>query len=1143
MATRRDLYEDAVRKLSRFVPAATKEDFVTLVLAGGSLEASANTTQTAAQLLAEKPELQQIKDSISPVIDLINGGKHTWEILESLGENLSSAGSSAGIVKQFLRFTLPEILIGNVNQQLIDEGIVSGVKSFTAGGDSGSIAKKTPKQVFTLEVKPTSETETIKINSSTVPDRSNSPHVTAIELLNPRIGTAVRDIAGLSIFCSMVPTHIMSRAVPYVSVKVYTPDMVGTNVAGQSITKSMNMLRYLKGERVYTPGNPIDAIIGFTGVPTSTVEPKPGGMELFTSPQTMVTDQDDYIGEAFKYSRPVDRFRPLMTLNDLSFEVVSAGAGMMSYKQASMNLTLHDRGRLSEISSFVKPGAHSKTEVEIEYGWSVDPSSSKAAGSVGSLSGFATADDAFSQFIDSLRVKEKYSVVNSTFNFDDAGQVNISLTLSMKGASDIRSFEISEDVAKTLKKNLIDAIEDIQRLISKSGEKAESLFGETLMSAVSSPESALSLSAEDLSKVQAAINQVKASAERKGSDFKAIRENLSKVFNGNGSSTKSYADQAAADIKKQLDDLVAREEIFPSSEIAYTKGYTNKSQNVSELIRPSGAYKTGSVSLGKVLIEFVGKPLAKSGKYDEIQFIFNKLNERAGFVRNLSMAAFPLDVDKLQASIKDLYSKNVSVSLSKFTGVIAEQHVDNVAYPAYGFSSAYDSKNEYKKTKINNKTAIDYVDSQLAAAGILDCTFQQPKLSVVPEAVPSVSDPKKTILRIHVTDASCTPYQSYSDALTAGRSDSAFLVDMASLESDQKLFKSIYWADLDKSFMGKIRQAEMQKMQSAGVLKPVGSKPAPEQTQVWKLDLSQLFTTGDPKVVKRFFSESLPVIRYGSSGGLVKSISVSSIADPQMATINILKQDESSSESEAASRDKGLPLMVAPTEVSVELLGCPIINFGQAVYIDFGTNTTIDNIYVCTNLSHKIAPGDFSTSAKFTLNVGAYGIYNSTKRSVDITSKMLEQINQETIRQTLQETANASVIRIAWGTDIMQGITYEQIQKARGKTSTKIRAWNSASISSYFKGGKLSTSVEIVNGKSMDAVSIISEQYSSIAGISCYEFPFPPTGIIQGTPPEIKGVRYSHYDRESGTPVIIDMTEFNKIASEYLTSKKRTRPK
>jgi hypothetical protein len=53
-----------------------------------------------------------------------------------------------------------------------------------------------------------------------------------------------------------------------------------------------------------------------------------------------------------------------------------------------------------------------------------------------------------------------------------------------------------------------------------------------------------------------------------------------------------------------------------------------------------------------------------------------------------------------------------------------------------------------------------------------------------------------------------------------------------------------------------------------------------------------------------------------------------------------------------------------PAQLSLDMYGCPVINFGQQYFIDFGTGTTLDDIYGVTGVDHKFSPGEFTTSVK-----------------------------------------------------------------------------------------------------------------------------------------------------------------------------------
>ena len=81
------------------------------------------------------------------------------------------------------------------------------------------------------------------------------------------------------------------------------------------------------------------------------------------------------------------------------------------------------------------------------------------------------------------------------------------------------------------------------------------------------------------------------------------------------------------------------------------------------------------------------------------------------------------------------------------------------------------------------------------------------------------------------------------------------------------------------------------------------------------------------------------------------------------------------------ARDSGLPLQTAPTSLSLTTWGCPIVNYGQNFFVDFGTGTTADNQYVVTGIDHSIEPGKFETKIKLA-QVDAFGKFSSMFQSV-----------------------------------------------------------------------------------------------------------------------------------------------------------------
>jgi len=82
------------------------------------------------------------------------------------------------------------------------------------------------------------------------------------------------------------------------------------------------------------------------------------------------------------------------------------------------------------------------------------------------------------------------------------------------------------------------------------------------------------------------------------------------------------------------------------------------------------------------------------------------------------------------------------------------------------------------------------------------------------------------------------------------------------------------------------------------------------------------------------------------------------------------------------TRDSGLPMRVSPTSLSIETFGCPLFNFGQQIFFDFGTGTTADNIYAVVGIDHTIGPGEFKTSVKL-IQLDTWGKFESMIDTVD----------------------------------------------------------------------------------------------------------------------------------------------------------------
>ena len=144
------------------------------------------------------------------------------------------------------------------------------------------------------------------------------------------------------------------------------------------------------------------------------------------------------------------------------------------------------------------------------------------------------------------------------------------------------------------------------------------------------------------------------------------------------------------------------------------------------------------------------------------------------------------------------------------------------------------------------------------------------------------------------------------------------------------------------------------------------------------------------KKMKSIIKDHYPNVTMGMNNGVINSISVS--ANTSGNVQNTLLATAISGKAQGIDGVSALvdeeELLVIPSTLSLTCMGLPIIQRGNQLYVDMGTGTTLDNIYVVTNVSHSISSGDFSTTISLT-NTGqgtADSLRRVIKKAVDIKS-------------------------------------------------------------------------------------------------------------------------------------------------------------
>jgi len=874
-----------------------------------------------------------------------------------------------------------------------------------------------------------------------------TPVVTCFDIKDPQLTPANRDSGVVAVFMNFVPSVEMSRCQPYLDIQIVSkrPPVFGA----QEKIDSLSLAQFLMGNvDMKDKAGTADYIItkatnasilgsGMYRDDPDTEDVDEGerlataGMEIFTSPQMMVNaDDTDFaipdnlhsdgsdtdaggIASA-RAARVIDKFRPLASLNNFTVDVTPSG-GMMSHKTAKLQITLHDRSRLAELGEFIKPDLYGSTELLIEYGW-MHPDGLHLAGD--------NTDNPFATLLNSMRVVEKYKIVNSEFSFDEVGQVEIGVSLSMMGIMSFDTSDISKGpgVKDALKEvnDLFTVIRRVRRQMQPQGESGSSnATGETWLNSVSSMSGINGLDNETRNAMNAWRRSQRVNSADDSSSTGELRDALDSLLGdsaGEGGAMARLDATIDAALGWKKEHLKSSHSGDPWWKPIHPDNNNYCKVRISCCDQRSDPHLSGSdqrangsmpshfsrmpkfVSLGKLLMTYVAGPLAMDAKFDEIQWFFYPFNEDASFMRNRQISEFPINVEKFEAELEKLTEQSAYIPLRRFLGMLQRKFVGNIDNEAYGLTDLYTTDDEGNRqlreqyTDGNNPDALhDEKNKRLAYAYHGDETvtssplkFKKPRIGIHTECIPSmnasasgVGSKTRTILKIHVFDKACSSYSSCQDLLQASRSSS--MGQMSDSVREQRVDSGT----ITTSMANQRRTQVIAAANTSGLLEAFSSDEAGNEPVMYRV------VGGFPKI-KNFIRSIMPSIIYGSANSAVLSANLASMNDPQMSTIMMMRSGHGDARSPTGTRAAGLPLKVVPASLDLELVGCPIVSFGQQFFVDFGTGTNVDNVYAIVGISHTLAQGEFKTKLKMT-QLDAYGAYES---AMNVVTQTLRNISE-----------------------------------------------------------------------------------------------------------------------------------------------------
>ena len=290
----------------------------------------------------------------------------------------------------------------------------------------------------------------ININKNIVNPSRKNPSFSSIMITNPDVKIGSRNSIELSIFFNSISNIEWSRSYPYFNAEFIIPTF--SKQDSSAVIKAATINQFIHGSIKNKTLN-YDLFEG-SSVDKKDDKNKKTNMSIFTTPQTMVNLNEDIgyssnsssVKKSLRLSSVKDSTQPFITLKDLSLNVAPT-KGLMSYKTGKLSLILHDRSRLPDIAPFIKHdlfGAYG-SELILEYGWSHLDEEHPELNPVGG-------------FIGNSKTKEVYSIINSSFSMDQNGQINIDLSIAMKGASVLKNTEINFIAEGRIKEQAIKSI-------------------------------------------------------------------------------------------------------------------------------------------------------------------------------------------------------------------------------------------------------------------------------------------------------------------------------------------------------------------------------------------------------------------------------------------------------------------------------------------------------------------------------------------------------------------------------------------------------------------------------------------------------------------------------------------------------------
>lgn len=997
-------FAKSVNRLSPYFQVSTPQD-LSATVALQELQGFSNSIPNEALRPSE-----EVTRLIDLVINTSEGSLTTKELVSNLGTTLQGANNQN-----------PVATSGNVGERFRNLIQIHYAGS-TSDRSRYPFLYPTVNQMIGLE-----QGQAQRINGNPNSPSKDYPGLSAIVINTTQAMPQQKNVGAITLFLNGVPDIELRRAVPFINLEILSardPMDADGNIQG------LGFIKFLRGAvNAGTGGNDnVTNLLLNANTVSGSIGENSGrngflstaGLEMFTSPQTMVNANESTTNTGLRATPVIDKFRPFMSLKSLNIDIISAGAGMISYKTAKLEFVLHDSSRMAEIADFIKPDLYGNTELVLEYGWS-HPDIDLDKNPYGTL-------------INGMRSKEKYGIRNVSIALDQSRQANVTLDLFMKGGTDFDTTTISAGEHGV--NNIVAEIERLARVVNTyeqrlfrnnsprggttTGRTAE-IRGSQILEAAADYQNQVRLTPDilrSLGEFERTLNNSRAINTNVAGQLTTALRSLYRQRTSTNAADGGTFEQLSVSLQENVERKINRvlgrgsiDALLPPDTTIGSTAFRYLSRRAVRAGTPNGTRDRNSVvalreprvaesfiSLGKLLLLFVGEPLAMTKKYDDVQFLFYPFNKYAGFANTLNISQFVVDTRYFVQQYVRFRTENLSraanLSLKDFLGFIANKVIDDPGATLYGIHDLYE---EVQNRQTNDTTvqprgnAVEFQTrlEQRLRSRTPDATFKMPQIEFYLETIPgkTITDngnsvpSNKSILRIHVFDRQATSYETQSSIIRAARENTLNSIGSLplSVNDGEPGIRESHEATA-RAIIDLARQEQLiTPITNGGIQNGSGRN--------YRIN-------GGPQAIKDFLLKTMPYITYGVMGTGVKQAGVNSMQNAALATVNMQRSYRVGPLEANGEAPGGLPMSVIPFEISTTTFGCPLIDFAQQFFIDFKTGTTLDNIYGAASISHKIEQGSFESEMKW-VPIDAYGAYSSMIDKINQAADYLQNISDQ----------------------------------------------------------------------------------------------------------------------------------------------------